>query len=240
MILVAHEKGSKELAPLITKYGVKSQITTLPFGDFAFDGNGPTGPVSIGVERKTLHDLLSCIDDARYGGFQKVGMEELYGIKYLLVEGMWKPHDQNGYLMEGNYKGQWWMVKPYTMYSKMRRYLFSVAHAGVTVIYTRDMEQSAYDLCEMYHYYQKPWDKHTSLLQIPTPHIASLMSHPSVCQYWAFALKGIGQQYSEEAARLFNHTPLKLALSNMEDWTKIRGVGKTIAAKVLRQIRGER
>jgi ERCC4-type nuclease len=113
-ILVDYRKGGgKTDAPQIivdhlAKLGVKAEKADLQFGDFAFEGNGPDGTISIGVERKTLHDLLNCIDDARYAGHQRVGMKQMYTISYLLVEGHWRAHDPSGILMEGFNAGTTW------------------------------------------------------------------------------------------------------------------------------------
>ena len=55
MILIDSRIGSAELAPLISTPNILCQ---LEFADFTFSGNGPAGQVAVGVERKTIMDLL--------------------------------------------------------------------------------------------------------------------------------------------------------------------------------------
>jgi ERCC4-type nuclease len=241
MILVSREVGSKELYPLIRRIGVPAEIVGLPFGDFAFEGNGPQGRINIGVERKALHDMLNCIDDARYSAHQKVGMAEMYDKSFLIVEGNWKPHDPEGFLMEGFSAGTSWGFCRYrsqrTMYSKLRRYLFSVSLSNVIVLYSRDQFQTAYDVCELFHYFQKSWANHTSLLEVQKLHIADLNAKPSLVRRWASDLTDIGVKHSIEAARLFK-TPLALANSDETGWMRIKGVGIKTAQQIIKEIRG--
>lgn len=238
MILVAHERGSKELLPLIRQIGIKAELAHLPFGDFSFSGNGPKGEIYVGIERKTLHDLLNCIDTSRYSAHQKPGMDVLYSIKYLMVEGIFKAHDK-GWLMEGNQQGQFWICKPGgrpVLYSKLRRYMFSVGHSGVTVTQTRDMYQTAYDVCELYHYWNKPWEDHTSMLEMPKIVLPSIAGKPRLVRKWAADLDGIGAKLSEEAGRKFK-TGAKLAAASVEEWQEIPGVGRVTAERVWKEIR---
>lgn len=240
MILIDSRVGSRELAPYISKNSIKIELCTLPFGDFAFTGNGPKGPISVGIERSTIHDFLHKIDDARYAGHQRIGMSQLYGSSILIIEGHWKPHE-DGWLMEGFNGGNSWGYckyrSKYTLYSKLRRYLFSVSLSGVTVLYTRDIFHTAYDICELYHWYQKKWNNHTALLEVQKPNIPSLSGKPSLARRWAHAITDIGVKISEDAERLFKNGKA-LGNSSEADWLKLPGVGETTAKKIVREIRG--
>src|SRR5512140_926633 len=141
MIIVDSRIGSKELCPIIRRLGVPCELTQLEYGDAAMEGNGKGGKVVIGIERKTLHDMLHCIDDARYASHQRPGMARMYDVSILLIEGTWRPHE-NGLLME-LFRGTQWGECRYrssrVMYSKLYRYLLSVALSGVIITYTRDI-----------------------------------------------------------------------------------------------------
>lgn len=241
MILVAHERGSRELLPIIQRIGVKAEIANLPSADFAFEGNGPDGTVNIGVERKTIHDMLACIDDARYSAHQKIGMKQLYNLSFLCVEGMWRAHDPDGWLMELFPGSQSWaFCKPggrRVLYSKLRRYLYSVSLSNVNVIQTRDMYQTAYDVCELYHYFQKKWSAHTSLLEVQKFAIPDMNFKPSLVRRWASDLEDIGVKHSLEAEHLFK-TPIRLAQADEMDWLKINGIGVKTATKIIREVQG--
>lgn len=246
MILLDSRVGSRELAPLLKRMGVQVELTELPFGDAAFDGNGPSGPMSIGLERKALHDMLSCIDDARYTGFQRVGMAQLYAASFLIIEGIWRPHDPDGTLMEGyvtkDGKSSWGECRyrsQRVMYHKLRRYLFSVSLSGVHVIYTRDLVHTAQDICEAYHYFRKPWKDHTSLLELQKLAIPTLNGRPSLTRKWANDLEDVGTTLSARAEQHFK-TPIALATADEQQWVQIDGIGATKAERIVRSIRGNK
>lgn len=238
MILVDDRTGSVELLPYIKRNNVPTTKLRLDFGDFCMEGNGPKGKISIGVERKTLHDILHCIDDGRYNQ-QRIGMRETYDMSFLLIEGVWKP-SEDGTLYEGFRGGSIFGPCKYRTqrvnYSKLRRYLLSVSLSGVVVIYTRDILQTAYDLCEIYHYFQKRFEAHTSLLSLPELGLPDLRGKPSLCRRWAGELSDIGVKLSLEAERLFGGSAQRLANSSELDWMKIRGVGLETAKRIIKEI----
>lgn len=248
MILAATDRGSEELRILIRRYGVECQGQKLPYADLAFEGQGPRGQVTMGIERKRIRDLLDCIQNSRYND-QRRGMTRMYQqFNHLIVEGLWKP-SEDGLLLQGienkDYKTfwtpEWGPGMRRVMYATFRRFLFSVMHSGVLVMFTRDVKHTAFETAELYRYYQKPWHKHESQLafhdtyqQIPT-----LDREPSLVRKWAYALDGIGMHHSADAERLFK-TPYELATSQETDWMRIEGVGAPTAVDIIKQIEGRR
>lgn len=247
MILVDYrEKPGKrdkhELVELIRRFGVKAEKADLPFGDFAFEGFDTKGPIAIGVERKRLHDMLNCIDDRRLVTHQRWGITQLYDERWLLIEGIWRSHDPQDMLMEGNNKGEWWPCRPggrSVLYSKLRRYLFSVARSGsfVDILYTRDMVQTAQDLTHLWHYYQKR--DHMSHMCKQRMNIAQLAGRPALVRRWAEEIDGIGPKKAEAAAQLFK-TPIALASSEIEEWLCIPNVGVRTAHDIMAQLEGRK
>jgi ERCC4-type nuclease len=244
MILISREVGSRELLPLFQRYGIPTELVALPYGDVAFDGNGPDGLMSVCVERKTLHDMLSCIDSGRYSAYQRVGMANIYNKSCLMLEGNWRPHDGDGadVLMEGfrNKEGKivyapcQYRSRP-VLYSKLRRYLFSVEFTGVTVMYTRDIRHTVHDICELYHYLQKPWDRHRSMLEMQKIVLPSITGRPSLRRRWAADLDGVGEGLSLEAEQLFR-TAGELSRADESAWMKIKGIGPRMARRIIHQI----
>lgn len=230
-----------QLRGIITRIGVKAERASLQYGDVAFEGHGPKGTVAVAVERKRLHDILNCIDDGRYNA-QRAGMASVYDINFLLVEGWWRPHDPTGIIMESHDGCKWWECRPAgqrVMYAKLRRYLFSVQLSGVHILYTRDIWQSAYDLCELYHYFQKRWRDHTSLLQMQRFALPTLNGKPTLVRRWANDLDGVGIIHSEAAERLFK-TPIALANSSEMEWLSIPGIGPKTAQSICAEIEGKK
>lgn len=244
MILVDHRRGSIELLRAIANLGVPVAKTELQYGDFAFEGNGPRGSMLIGIERKTLHDMLNSIDTARYSGHQKVGMHLMYGQSFLIVEGRWcpgRPPNFANFLLEKY--GERWLPCRYrtgkVMYSKLYRYLLSVSLGGVIVLHARDTFECATNIVETYHYFQKKWNDHTSLIECQRVALPQLNGKPSLVRLWANDIEDIGVKFSLEAQRLFK-TPIKLAQSDESQWMKIKGIGVSKAQQIIREIWGQK
>ena len=242
MILVDPRVGSAELVAPLRRHQVPVESSPLEFGDVAFEGHGPDGTILVGMERKKIHDMLQCIDDARYAGHQRPGMARMYGVSFLIIEGVWgvgTPPYQDGILIEP--KGSVWIPLRYrtmrVIYAKLRRYLFSVALSGVYVIYTRDITHTVADIHECYQYFRKKWDDHTSLRETRKLNLPTLHRKPNLTRLWASDLEGIGVKHGEDAERLFRK-PITLANADEIEWMRIRGVGAPTAQAVVRQIRG--
>lgn len=257
MILVDSAVGSWELQSLIVKQGIACDKTQLTYADACFEGFGPDGLVAIGVERKRIGDILQCIDDGRFTGHQRIGMAKMYRFSFLIIEGYWKPDTGSGVLLEGHPKRDGSLVwSPYrpggrvVMYHKLRRYLFSLSLGGVVVLYSRDLAQTAYDICELYHWFQKQWRDHKSLLAMHRGYfwqqdgrtdqlmaLPAMMQKPSLVRRWAAELSGVGVRKSEEAARVFK-TPRAMVEADADDWQQIDGIGPVIANRIVKEIGG--
>lgn len=242
VILVDNRTGSKELLPYIRAAKVQCELAQLEFGDACFEGNGPEGRILVGVERKTLGDMLNCIDDARYAAHQRPGMLSMYNRSILMIEGEWKPDLHSGYMMWLAGHMTW---KPfsyrsrYVAYSKLFRYLMSIQMSGVIVMQTRDLEHTAFNICECCYYFGKKWADHTALQEMQKFNLPDLNGRPSLVRRWAAALDGVGVKHSLVADKTFK-TPLELAQSDELDWVRIPGIGVKLAKSIVRSIHGIR
>jgi len=98
MILIDHSTGSKDLInypPLndpatACKVNLSISSDTKSSVDVAFSGQGPEGKLMIGIEFKSLSDLLSSIEDGRLPATQLRAMKEEYQICYLLFYGEYR------------------------------------------------------------------------------------------------------------------------------------------------------
>jgi ERCC4-type nuclease len=192
---------------LIHRIGVKAEMTQLEYGDACFDGNGPEDKnITIGIERKTLGDMLNCIDDARYVQHQRPGMLAMYRYNFLFVEGIWKPDIDSGYLLELVGSMNWRPPRNHSYqvrYSKLFRYLMSIQLAGTPVIMTRDLDHTAFNIVELFRYFMKKWDQHTSLLEVQKLNIPTLDGKPSLTRRWAEELEGVGGKIGRDASKVF-------------------------------------
>jgi len=113
--------------------------------------------------------------------------------------------------------------------------MISVQRAGVIITQSNDLYHTAYNICEMYQYFQKK--THTSMIEIHKPAIPVLSGKPSLARRWADALDDIGVVYGTQAAAMFK-TGHALANSDESDWMAIEGIGPATAKKIVREIRG--
>ena len=233
----------KLLVDYIKTLGVHAELSDLMYGDIAFEGRGPLGTISVGIERKTLHDMLHCIDDARLSGHQLIGMRQMYTLRVVMLEGHWRPHIPEMWLMEGFNGGLSWGFCKYrsqrTLHSKLYRYLISLQLAGNIVTFSRDLHHTAANCVEWYHYFQKRWDGHTSLQELQKVNIPTLNVKPPLVRKWANDLSDIGTKLSERAASHFK-TPLNLAQADEVEWLKIPGIGVKTAQSIVKEIWGMR
>lgn len=235
---VNDQQASMELVRYIRARGVMADRFRLDSGDLQFEGNSLQGRILVGIERKTLHDLLHCIDDGRLNQ-QRISMAKMYAVSILMVEGVYR-ESREGYLLQGFVHGDGYKFKlcdyrqrP-VLYSKLR-YLMSIALTGMIVCRTSDILHTALEACEWYNYFQNP--DHTSMLAIQKPIIPAADGRPTLTRKWAHDIEGVGLKYSAEAQKIFK-TPYDLARSDESDWLRIDGIGVPTAQDIVRQIHG--
>ncbi|KKN52288.1 hypothetical protein LCGC14_0613830 [marine sediment metagenome] len=236
MISIDNRVGSKELEPIVT---APCKLVTLQFADAAFMGNGPDGPTTIGVERKTLGDMISSIDSGRLAGHQLVGLCNSYEQVYLLLEGKWEEDLHTGLLM--HFKHSRWF--PFTLGTRqfMGSYLTGflntiAAKCGVKIWYSPDLGHSGRWLTQLYRWWQKDWDKHKGLnaFHVTTPPQA-MMHKPSVTHKMIKELSGVGWGKSVKLLEKFP-TMFKLLCAKKEELMEVEGIGKTLADSIWNEL----
>ena len=234
MILIDSRTGSAELAPYLKTPKI---ICHLDYADFAFTGNGPQGPVFIGVERKALLDLLGSMTSGRLSGHQLTGLRDAYDHVYLLVEGIWKADRRSGVLMRP-VKRRW---IPVTLGSRrfMARELYNFINTlavicGVHVVFTSDPYETGQWLDATFAWWTKPWNKHTAHQQWHMPDEVASFTKPSLtARLWA-QFDGVGQDRAQKLAERFR-LPEDIIFATMEALMQIPGIGKKGAESIIRQ-----
>ena len=180
LILDVHEPP--RLYQLLARYGTPSvTIQDLESGDCVFQGYGPQGSILVGIERKTLSDLVDCMTTRRLTGVggQIPRMWDTYDLCFLTVEGLWRPGP--GGEIE-TYTGR--RDKPWEpmwsrggdgngrhaiSYRQVVSYLTMLKISGrehVVFDRTANMEETAALWTSLWHCFQKPWDEHTTYRQL--------------------------------------------------------------------------
>lgn len=239
MINVDSRIGSGELAARFLDYGVQPVRTKLEFGDFSFTGKGPNGcEVLVAIERKKIFDLLSCIKDKRLAGHQLPGLSDNYDYCYLIVEGLWRPA-KDGTLELFN---RTW--KPTGFSFRAVDSFLSGLELRCGIIYRRT--QSALETVQttvsLYRNWQKPWDEHTSHLEIYAPVVVRRkfrLDAPKLRRVdrVAVQLPGVGTktglvvQHFKSIKRMIN--------ADAAAWCEIDGFGPAGAKKIIEAIEEE-
>lgn len=213
----------------------------MEFGDFCWEGKGPEGaPWLVGVERKVIGDLLSCMTTNRFTDHQLPGMLATYNVSYLIVEGMCKYDLTDGVFKV--YKGGVWAPAGFSQRvfraSEVLGFLNTLTiMTGVHVIRTQSDRETASTLLALYYWWtSKDFEQHRSHLQAGTK--VQLLGRMSLLRRWAKELPGIGYDRSKSVEQHFK-SPIAMATSTPEDWLQIPGVGKTLANKAVEAMRKE-
>lgn len=247
-LLVDYRVGSVEFVALLKQIGVDVEMAELPFADFAFLGSGSAGEqIPIGIERKTVQDLINSTMKGRLSGHQLPGMldQERSGFKeiWLVVEGIYRPGKPGG-VLEVLHGKEW---RPLTygaktfMYRELECQLVTLeVKAGVRVRRCGTKDDTAYFLAALYHWWtHASLDEHRSHLRFRTLDADSaLLIKPGLCREWARHLPGVGWEKSMAIEQQFKRVAIDMAQASEAEWAEIAGIGKTMARRIWGAIRG--
>ena len=235
MIYVDERVGSKEFADLLDN----AVLVQLDYGDFSFEGNGPTGKIQVGIERKAINDLISSISTGRLTGHQLPGLLDNYQRVYLIVEGQWRTDRKSGVIevfRHGKFRS---LGQSRFTGKRLWGYLISIsATVQVEVLITTNTLETVVLIEEMYHWWNQPWDKHEA-------HVMSVKAAPqaaylvpgrmSLMKRIASELPGIGAMKLAQVEKTFG-TVERMVAARREDWMVIEGVGPLTADKIWRAL----
>jgi len=231
--------GSRHLAPALEALGLPVSIQRLDFGDAAFLGHGPLGPVMVGLELKNLNDLLSSLRSGRLVGHQLPGMLVDYDHTWLLVEGQWRPNSTTGRLQV---KQRAWVDlhvgRRGWMYREVDSFLTTLeVMLGVRVKRSGSSGETAAQIAGLYRWWQKDWTRHHGHEAYDTSRDGPLveLAPAPLVQRMAKELQGVGYQKARRVAQAFA-TPRVMASAPPGDWLKIEGIGKGLAARIDKEL----
>jgi ERCC4-type nuclease len=250
-MLVDDRAGSRDLVPYLAKLHIPASLGRLEFGDVAFLGRGPGDAwLQIGVEYKSLSDVLSCITTGRLAGHQLVGMTDAltltqgghgFDVSWLLIEDIWQTDPQTGIICTRS-RGEWRPLKlgpRHYMGRDLDKFLLTITQqAGVRIHRTSDKTQSAFWLGALYKWWtDKTWDEHKSLQTFDLSGPAVQLDAPSVVRRVAKELAGVGWTKSARVAAHFGSV-VAMAEATEREWMQIDGIGKTLAHRIVAQLHG--
>lgn len=231
--------SSQLLAPLHTVsngQAVSNNLVALG-ADVAWTGRGPDSSLlTCGLEYKTVEDFIESTYTGRLGGHQIPTMVEHYDIRYLLIEGLFRP-DKRGLTEVMNESGQWrqyWRGKAGTVpYSYIRKFLQSAAQqAGFTILHTASFTDTVTTIFLTWEWWQRVYESHDSINTIYVRELPRVhFQRPNTVAIVAASIPGIGSTLAHRAGKHF-HTVQAMVNADAAEWAKIQGVGQQLAGRI--------
>lgn len=240
MILVDARTGSGHLVPILNNLGAEAQAVHLEYGDVSFPMNGPTGLITVGIEIKTVSDLISSMISRRLTTRQLPGMRKVYDLIVIAILGRVK-RDATGGIIEGKY-GKWHPVQTSLTWDQLEGMKTSLrwAYGAVLVEF-----ETAKDFCcwlkVQERWASRKWEDHQS--HLPSHQIfndrareqdgflPALPLEPTNTYLAACAIPGIGMALAKKLAHEFPE-PRLLANATVKDLMRVEGLGKQKAARI--------
>jgi ERCC4-type nuclease len=223
---------------LLEGFGCSVELAQQTFGDAAFVGNGPEGPVTIGIELKTTQDLANSMQTGRLAGHQIPGLLESYRHVWLIVEGISR-RGKSGVLEvpRGNGWQQFYLGQRPLFWADVEKFLTTLeVQGGVHVRRTRTSAESAQAIALLHDWWSKEWADHKGLkvdYQPPTP--IAMRQRDDVEEaifQMVRGLPGIGYDRASAIAKAFE-SPEDLWMAGESVWEDIPGIGKGTAKKIV-------
>lgn len=181
---VPSEPGSSEGTLYATD--IPAMLFRLKSGDFSFSGNGSNSKdLTIGIELKSLYDLISSRTCGRLQGTQIRLMNATYDRRYLVYYGLYrvsKPDAQNEQYIELPFydrkskRNEWrphFIGKQKVRHAYFEGIIAGLEEKGIVVKHFASglqgfdkqatMTQIAYWIAERYRWYQREYESHTSM-----------------------------------------------------------------------------
>jgi len=234
--------GSIELLSHLQARRLPVNVCRLEFGDLAFEGSGPGGPVLVGVERKRLSDMLSSKREGRLAGHQLPGLLRDYGVVYVVVEGIYRANPDTGAL-EVPRHGSWVSAslgrKSFAASELEGFYLGMENRANVKIRRTNNERDTAMFVHTLWTWWGTPWESHRSLDVAYTPPPPTIqLVRPGLVHRMVKEIDGFGWDKAKAVAAAFPTMEDALA-ADEKRWAGIDGIGKILAKRAVEALHGK-
>lgn len=162
-----HKRATPPDKPCLECRDTFRSLSRLNSGDVLMSGNGPNGPVVIGVELKSIADLLSSTDNGRLQATQIPAMVADYDYSWVLYYGVHRPGPEGELQVlqtsqrTGNRYWQSYMAGRKTVpYGFLRALTIELQVLGLHVDHVATIEEAAQWIGCAYRWWQKPWADH--------------------------------------------------------------------------------
>lgn len=239
-LLIDDRDGSREFAHIEPTRSL-CELTRLDSADACVIGNGPDGALLVGVEIKSIWDLLGSMGTGRLQATQIPLMLDTYQVCWLLYFGEYRPGDRGQLLLR---KGAGWRTmrlgKRDVPYGYVEGFLLDLAAVGFRIKHCHDQASAAVWLGVLHRWWSRPWLAHKAMRTLDHSREISLMPGMTPDQHLrakvAAALPGVGFERAIAAARHFT-TVSDMINATSDEWAHVPGIGKVIARAVATAVR---
>lgn len=217
------------------------ELSRLDSGDACLVGNGPDGPMLVGIEVKSITDLVSSISTGRLQGTQVPLMLKSYDVCWLLYYGKYRAGPGGG--LDIRYGKTWRRHKignrevPYGYVEAM---LLDLAAVGFKIKHVHDIHEAAAWIGVLFRWWTKPWAKHHGMHVFDNSREVSLMPGMDDSTHLrariAAQLPGVGFERAVSAAQHFKSVS-GMVNAEVGEWTTVPGIGKVIAKAIVEAVR---
>ena len=253
-MLIDSRAGSGHLVSPLRGQGIPAHRARLDVADAAFVGMGARGPILVGVEIKSVTDLIDSIHTGRFVSNQLPGLVGLYDEAWLAVHGRTRS-DTQGYLEFWHpVRGRWLAADHGRAWKThdVEAWLLTIeVKAGIRIKRVDDEDGLVQWLATLFRWWGKPFDRHHAAraLYQDRPADGSLIEAvwsgrqdpATLLRRLAKELPGTGWQRSLAIDKRFGGSIEQfcqaLADPVLDDWTAVEGIGKTIASRICDSLR---
>lgn len=259
-VLIDNREGSADLCT-IPPLDTVCRLTTLKSGDAVFTGQHSTGDVTIGIEVKTIADLVSSSRSGRLQDVQLSAMIPNFHSSWLIYYGIYRPQERGPGILIYNEKRERWELlqigrkgKWRVPYSYLQSITVEMAELGVNIFHVSTKVDVAEWIYKTYLWWQKPWDQHKFMqVFLQDSSLATGLDKSRQRKRGrredakreddgvlrvarvAAGLPGINFTRGVRAAKRFRSVRAMI-MATEDEWKRISGIGDGIARTVCRAI----
>lgn len=240
MICIDPRAGSQNLPKLFPSDMVL--VFELPAADLLLT-NQAGDDFWTAIEHKKINDLLQCMVTGRFAGTQLPAMAEAYDDYWLVVEGPMRQGKDGELEVPANWKKeQWYQAKVGNRrfeWSDFETWCITMQTlTPLKIKVTQSRKETIEWIMTLHAWWERGKDKHRSHTRLDTSRKTIEIIRPKLIRKIAEQLPGIGHDKAIRVEQYFGDT-FEMIVANEDEWSKIEGVGKTMAQRIVRAIYGQ-
>jgi len=238
VILIDDRAGSRDL---ITHHpldnGDIATLARLDSGDVCIVGNGPNGrPRTVGVELKSLADLMASANNGRLQATQAARMLDDYDSPWLLYYGEYRCGPRG--VLQTRRRDRWETAKigkrevPWIYIEGL---MLTLAATGFSTKHVADVSEAALWIGALHRWWSKDWTEHRGMRTFDRSRelgtVGDYTADTMMRARMIAAIPGIGFERGMAAAEYFKSVPDMMS-ATVTEWALVPGIGKVLGGAI--------